>query len=71
MRVIDTQEHKDVHRQMYADMFLYLPWDNEEDFLGEARRSFDACKAKWNLLGHAALDLKQQLKELVKTSLLS
>ena len=57
--VIDTQEHRDVRRQMYADMFLYLPWDNEEDFLGEARRSFDACKAKWNLLGHAALDLKQ------------
>ena len=70
-RIIDTQEHRDVHRQMYADMFLYLPWDNEEDFLGEARRSFDVCQAKWNLLGHAALDLKQQLKELVKTSLLS
>ena len=70
-RIIDTQEHKDVHRQRYADMFLYIPWDNEEDFLGEASRSFEACRAKWDLLGPAAQDLKQQLKELVKTSLLS
>ena len=70
-RIIDTQVHEDVHRQMYADMFLYVPWDNEEDFLGEASRSFEACRAKWDLLGHAALDLKQQLKELVKSTLLS
>ena len=70
-RIIDTQVHKDVHRQMYADMFLYVPWDNEEDFLGEASRSLEACRAKWDLLGHAALDLKRQLKELVKSTLLS
>ena len=70
-RIIDTQDHKDNHRRMYADMFLYIPWDNEEDFLGDASRSFEACRAKYDLLGPAALDLKQQLKELVKSSLLS
>ena len=70
-RIIDTQEHRDAHRRMYADMFLYLPWDNEEDFLGEASRSFEACRAKWDLLGPAAQDLKRQLKELVKSTLLS
>ena len=70
-RVIDTQVHTEVHLQMYADMFLYVPWNNEEEFLGEASRSVEACRAKWDLLGHAALDLKQQLKELVKSTLLS
>ena len=56
---------------MYADMFLYVPWDNEEEFLGTAKRSLDECKAKWDELGPAALDLKGQIQELVKTSLLS
>jgi hypothetical protein len=37
-RVIDTKKHKDLHAQLYADMFLYLPWQDEEQFLGEASR---------------------------------
>ena len=70
-RIIDTQEHRDIHRQMYSDLFLYIPWDNEENFLGAASRSPEECAAKWGILGPAALDLKQQLKDLVKISLLS
>ena len=56
---------------MYADMFLYVPWDNEEEFLGAAKRSLEECKAKWDVLGPEALDMKRQVHELVKTSLLS
>ena len=32
-----TQNHKDIHKQRYADMFLYIPWDNEERFLGDSK----------------------------------
>ena len=50
--VIDHKKHAaGTHDQMYADMFLYLPWDNEEEFLGEARRSEEVCKAMWGSTG--------------------
>ena len=69
-RVLDTQEHKEQHRQMYGDMFLYVPWENEEEFLGNARRSIDDCQAKWNEWGAAAIDLKHQLQMLTRESFL-
>ena len=56
-RVIDTKKHKeDSHAQMYADMFLYLPWKDEEQFLGDASRSEEVCQAMWDEWGDAALD---------------
>ena len=70
-RVVYTNRHKDTHAQMYSDMFLYLPWQDEEQFLGEASRSFDHCQAMWDEYGAAALDLKQQLNEMIKQSWLS
>lgn len=70
-RVIDTEKHKDKHSQMYADMFLYVPWEDEEHFLGGARRSLEACQAKWEEWGEAALDLKNQLRSMVKESWLA
>ena len=70
-RILDTQQHNDEHEQMYADMFLYIPWSDEEQFLGEAQRSLPACCVMWEEWGHAAMDLKNQLRELVKASWLS
>ena len=70
-RILDTQEHGDEHSQMYADMFLYIPWSDENLFLGEARRSLAACQAMWEVWGEAAIDLKHQLREVVKSSWLS
>ena len=70
-RVLDTQKHKDVHRQMYADLFMYIPWENEEQFLGEARHSMEVCQAKWDEYGQAAIDMKNQLRNINKQAWLS
>ena len=44
-----TQNHKDIHKQRYADMFLYIPWDNEECFLGDSKSSI-VCQTKEGLI---------------------
>ena len=70
-RVIDPKKHTDEHAQMYADMFLYVPWQDEEVFFGEASRSVEACQALRDLWGDAAKDLKRQLYRMIKESWLS
>ena len=70
-RVIDPKKHKDKHAQMYADLFLYVPWQDEETFLGEASRSEEACQKMWDEWGEAAKDLKKQLYRMIKESWLS
>ena len=67
-RVLDTQKHKDIHKRMYADLFLYIPWENEEQFLGEAKSSIEVCQAKWDEYGQAAIDMKNQLRNIIKQS---
>ena len=69
-RVLDTQNHKDIHKQRYADMFLYIPWENEERFLGGSKCSI-ICQAMWEEYGEAATDMKNQLREVIKQSWLS
>ena len=71
LRVINTWNHKGKHSQMYSDLFLYLPWENEEEFLGEASRFEEACQEMWEMYGEAALSVKEQLKSLAKEALLS
>ena len=71
-RVVDYKKHAPgSHAQRYADMFLYLPWENEEQFLGEARISEEACQKMWEEYGEAALNVKNQLKSMIKRSWLS
>jgi hypothetical protein len=70
-RVLETQDHKDIHKQMYADMFLYIPWVNEDRFLGDAKRSIEVCQAMWDEYGEAAIDLKNQLRSIIKQSWMS
>lgn len=70
-RVLDTQKHKDIHKQMYADLFLYIPWENEEQFLGEAKHSLEVCQALWDEHGQAAIDMKNQLRNTIKQAWLS
>ena len=70
-RVIDSKNHKDDHRRKYADMFLYLPWEDEEEFLGESSRSEEACLELWNVVGEMALDLKEQLRRMTRKARLS
>ena len=67
-RVIDSMEHEDSHAAMYADMFLYLPWSKEEEFLGSACESEEACRDLWEIYGEAALDVKSQLIKMVKNA---
>ena len=70
--IIDHKKHAaGTHEQMYADMFLYLPWQNEEEFLGEARRSEEACKAMWGVYGGAATELKEKLRRRIREARLS
>ena len=71
MNHIGPKKHKDKHAQMYADMFLYVPWQDEEVFFGEASRSEEACQALWDLWGDAAKDQKRQLDRMIKESWLS
>ena len=60
-RVIDHKKSAlKTHAQMYADMFLYVPWKNEEQFLGEAWRSEERCAAMWEVYGQAAMDLEMK-----------
>ena len=68
-RILDTSNHSSSHAQMYADLFLFTPWVDEEAFLGEARQSLEACKKLW-YIGPAALEIKQHLMERIKQSLL-
>ena len=70
-RILDTQEHSDAHRRMYANLFLYIPWDKEEEFLGRAKDSMQDCQTLWDEFGPAALDIKNQIQEKVKDSFLS
>ena len=70
-RVIDPKKHKDKLAQMYANMFLYIPWQDEEDFFGEASRSEEACQKLWEEWGDAAKYLKKQLYRRIKESWLS
>ena len=65
-RVLDTQKHKDIHKRMYADLFMYIPWEDEEQFLGEAKHSIEVCQAKWDEYGQAATDMKNQLRNIIK-----
>ena len=70
--VIDHKKHAaGTHDQMYADMFLYLPWDNAEEFLGEARRSEEVCKAMWGVYGGAVKELKEKLRRRIREARLS
>ena len=70
-RVLETQNHKDIHKQMYADMFLYIPWDNEERFLGDAKSSIEVCQAMWDEYGEVAIDMKNQMRNMIQKSWLS
>ena len=70
-RVIDSKKHTSDHAKQYADMFLYLPWDDEEDFLGESSRSMEACQAMWDVHKDMALDLKEQLRCMTRKARLS
>ena len=65
-RVLDSKKHQNSHASMYADMFLYLSWSNEEEFLGNAWKSEEACHDMWEIYGEAALDVKNQLKTVIK-----
>ena len=53
---------------MYSDLFLYVPWENEEQFLGEARESEEACKALWDRYEESVRDLKNQLKSRIRSA---
>ena len=70
-RVIDSKKHKDKHVQMYTELFLYVLWQDEETFLGEASRSEEAGQKKWDEWGESAKDLKKQLYRKIKESWLS
>jgi hypothetical protein len=52
-------------------MVLYIPWQDQEQLFKDARRSLDVCQPKWKEWGEDALDLKNQLKQVVKESWLS
>ena len=69
-RILDTSNHSSSHAQMYADLFLFTPWVDEEAFLREARQSLEACKKLWLDIGPAALEIKQHLMERIKQYLL-
>ena len=69
--VFYSKKYKDEHSKMYADMFLYLPWQDEEEFLGEAKISEVACEALWDEFGEMALDLKEQLRLMIRNSRLA
>ena len=68
LRVISTKHHGSKHEQMYSDLFLYVPWENEEQFLGEARESEEACKALWDRYEESVRDLKNQLKSRIRSA---
>ena len=68
-RVLDSKNHlKGSHAAMYADMFLYLPWSNEEDFFGNAWKSEEVCRDLWEIYGEAATEVKSQLIKMVKSA---
>ena len=69
-RVINHGHHKSNHEKMYADMLIFLPWDSEEDFLGDACRSKEACEAMWEEYEEAVYSVKRQLNRLVTEALL-
>ena len=46
--VFYSKKYKDEHSKMYANLFLYLPWQNEKEFLGESSRSEEVCQAIWD-----------------------
>ena len=68
LRVISTKHHGSKHEQMYSDLFLYVPWENEEQFLGEARESEEACKALWERYKESIRDIKNQLKSRIRSA---
>ena len=68
LRVMSTKHHGSKHEQMYSDMFLYVPWENEERFLGRARESEEACKALWERYKESIRDLKNQLKSRIRSA---
>ena len=70
LRVISTKSHRTKHEQMYSDMFLYVPWENEEQFLGEARESEEACQALWDRYEASVQDIKTQLTRRIRRALL-
>ena len=65
-RVTDPKKHKYKHAQMYYAMVLYLPWQDEKQFLGDANRSKEVCQAMWDEWGDAAKDPKEQLYDMIK-----
>ena len=70
LRVTSTKHHGSKHEQMYSDMFLYVPWENEEQFLGEARQSEEACQALWDRYEASVQDIKTQLTRRIRRALL-
>ena len=42
---INPKKYKDTDAQMYTIMFLYILWQEEEVFLGEAINYEEACQA--------------------------
>ena len=68
LRVMSSNHHGSKHEQMYSDMFLYVPWENEEQFLGEARESEEACKTLWERYKESIRDLKNQLKSRIRSA---
>ena len=70
LRVTSTKRHGSKHEQMYSDMFLYMPWEKEEQFLGEARESEEACQALWDRYEASVQDIKTQLTRRIRRALL-
>ena len=70
LKVTSTKHHGSKHEQMYSNMFLYVPWEKEEQFPGEARESEEACQALWDRYEASVQDIKTQLTRRIRRALL-
>ena len=68
---LDKPNHRDEHSKMYADLLMHKAWTSELDYLGEAADSVDRCMEMWTAEKDHCQATANELKHMLRQSLLS
>ena len=65
-----SSHSRDEHNKMYASLLMYLPWQNEVDYLGAAATSIETCQTMWEAHEEQCLSTAEELKRMLRNSAL-
>ena len=67
---LDLPNHRNEHARKYSDLLMCRAWSNEFDYLGEAAASMDRCLEIWEAEKDFCQSTSDELKKMLRRSLL-